>query len=130
VTVVEMDGGAVDDVGIEVFWVVVVRGVAGGGVGVLDGCSVGADVVGIFVVGGWEDDCVFGWETLKCAFNCSSKSCLVTSGPIARLVRPSLQIYEHLQVEICRPKLLIVPDHQDRRRCTPFAETGQKFFLL
>ena len=97
---------------------------------VLDGCSVEADVAGLFAVEWWEDDCVFDWELLKCAFNCSSKSCLVTSGPIVRLVCPSLQICEHLQVEICRPKLLIIPNHQDRRRCAPFAEAGQKYFLL
>ena len=39
---------------------VVVRGATGGRVVVLDDCSAGAAVVGIFSVKGWEDDCVSG----------------------------------------------------------------------
>lgn len=53
-TVVEVDGGASGDAGMEVFWVVVVEVVMRvAGVGetlVLDGCSVRASVAGVFTV--------------------------------------------------------------------------------
>lgn len=73
---------------------------------------------------------MFGSGALKIVFNWSSKSCLVTSGPIDRLVRPSLHLYKYLQVEIHEHRLSMVPDHKYGRRAGPFAETGQEFLLL